>query len=236
MIAELNQWLLEIARYSPWLAPVAVFIGGMLTASNPCVLAMVPLMIGYVGGEDDAKGWRGGLTMSLFFVAGLAAVFAVMGMLAALGGKLLGNVGAYWPYIVGAVAILMGLHLAEIIQIPLPAWSGFTPKRKGIAGALILGAMFGIVSAPCAVPILALLLTWIATKGINIFSGAILLIIYALGHSVLILLAGTSMGLAKKLIEEGRFRSAGGRLRKSGGILVAAVGIYLIFTGIFSNL
>lgn len=227
-MGELNTWLLELAKQSPWLAPIAVFIGGMLTASNPCVLAMVPLMIGYVSGEKDVKGWRGGLVMSLFFVAGLAVVFAIMGMLAALGGRLLGDVGSYWPYIVGAVAILMGLHLAEIMRVPIPAWSGFTPKRKGILGALILGAMFGIVSAPCAVPILALVLTWIAAKGINILSGALLLILYALGHSVLILLAGMSMGWAKKFIEEGRFRSAGDRLRKAGGVLVVMVGVYLI--------
>jgi len=227
-MGELNTWLLELAKQSPWLAPLAVFVGGMLTASNPCVLAMVPLMIGYVSGEEGVKGWRGGLVMSLFFVTGLAIVFAIMGMLAALGGRLLGDVGSYWPYIVGAVAILMGLHLAEIMRVPVPAWSGFTPKRKGILGALILGAMFGIVSAPCAVPILALVLTWIAAKGINILSGALLLVLYAFGHSVLILLAGMSMGWAKKLIEEGRFRSAGDRLRKAGGVLVVMVGVYLI--------
>lgn len=234
MISELNKWLVELAQSNPWLAPIAVFAGGMLTASNPCVLAMVPLMIGFVGGEEDARGWKQGLLLSVVFVIGLSIVFAVMGMLAALGGRLLGDVGHYWPYIVGAVAILMGLHLAEVIKAPVPAWSGFTPKRKGIVGALVLGAMFGIVSAPCAVPILALVLTWIATKGINVVTGAVLLVIYALGHSVLILLAGTSMGWAKTLIEEGRFRSAGERLRKAGGILVAVVGIYLIFSRILS--
>lgn len=227
-MAELNTWLVELARQSPWLAPLAVFLGGILTASNPCVLAMVPLMIGYVGGEENAGGWKQGLMLSAVFVLGLSVVFAVMGMLATLTGRLLGDIGPYWPYIVGGVAILMGLHLAEIVRIPIPAWSGFTPKRKGIAGALCLGAMFGIVSAPCAVPILALVLTWIAGKGISIATGAFLLIIYALGHSVLILIAGTSMGLAKRLVEEGRFRTAGEKLRKAGGLLVALTGAYLI--------
>ena len=232
IINEINQWVVELAKSSPWLAPVAVFIGGMLTASNPCVLAMVPLMIGYVSGEDGVKGWRDGLMMSLFFVIGLSVVFAVMGMLAALGGRLLGDVGAYWSYIVGVVAILMGLHLAEIIRAPIPEWSGFTPKRKGIVGALIIGGMFGIVSAPCAVPILALVLTWIATKGINVVTGGVLLVVYALGHSVLILLAGTSMGWAKKLIEVGHFRATGDKLRWAGGILVMLVGVYLIVSAL----
>ncbi len=232
MTAELNQWLVELARQSPWLAPFAVFIGGALTASNPCVLAMVPLMIGYVGGEEEARGWRQGLLLSVFFVMGLSVVFAVMGILAAIGGRLLGDVGPYWPYIVGAVAIVMGLHLAEIIRLPVPGLPGFTPDKKGAVGALVLGAMFGIVSAPCAVPILALVLTWIAAKGINPLTGAVLLIIYALGHSVLILLAGTSMGLAKRLIEEGRFRTASDKVRRAGGILVSLVGAYLIVSNL----
>jgi len=234
-MAELNQWLVDLAQSSPWLAPVAVFLGGVLTASNPCVLVMVPLMIGFVSGEEEGKGWRRGLVLSLFFVAGLSIVFAIMGLLASLGGRLLGEVGAYWPYIVGAVAIIMGLHLADIVQVPVPAWKGFSPKRKGVFGALFLGAMFGIVSAPCAVPILALVLTWIAAKGLNVLSGTFLLIVYALGHSVLIIIAGTSMGSAKRLIEEGRFRSAGAILRRAGGVLVSVVGLYLIVAGLIKS-
>lgn len=235
MISEINQRLVEIVQANPWFAPVAVFIGGMLTASNPCVLAMVPLMVGYVSGEEGVKNWRDGLILSLFFVSGLSIVFALMGMLAALGGKLLGDIGGQWYYIVGAVAILMGLHLADIIRVPIPAWRGFTPKRKGIVGALILGGMFGIVSAPCAVPILVLVLTWIATRGIDIFTGAILLIIYALGHSVLILLVGTSMGFARKIIEEGRFRNFSDKLRTAGGILVVLVGVYVIVSALLAK-
>lgn len=231
-MVELNQWLVHIAEQSPWLMPVAVFIGGMLTASNPCVLAMVPLMIGFVGGDEQARGWKQGLLLSLVFVTGLSLVFAAMGIAAALGGKLLGEVGPYWPFLVGAVAIVMGLHLAELIRVPVPAWSGFTPRRKGMAGALVLGAMFGIVSAPCAVPILALVLTWIAARGINILTGAFLLVIYALGHSVLIIIAGTSMGLARRLIEEGRFRSASEKVRRAGGVLVALVGAWLIVSAV----
>lgn len=231
-MVEINQWLVELARSSPWLAPVAVFIGGLLTASNPCVLVMVPLMVGYVSGEQGVKNWRQALIMSLVFVAGLSIVFAAMGMLAALGGMLFGDIGPYWPYVVGVVAIVMGLHLAEIIRIPVPGWSGFTPGRKGVLGALLLGGMFGIVSAPCSVPILALVLTSIAARGLNILSGAVLLVIYALGHSVLILLAGTSMGWAKRLVEDGRFRSTGNYLRLAGGVLVALVGVYLIVSAL----
>jgi cytochrome c-type biogenesis protein len=227
-MTEFNQTLVALAQAHPWLAPVAVFLGGVLTASNPCVLAMVPLMIGFVGGDPETRGWKQGLALSAVFVLGLALVFAAMGMLAALGGRLLGEVGGYWPYLVGAVAVLMGLHLAEIVRVPIPAWSGFTPRRKGFAGALVLGAMFGIVSAPCAVPILALVLTGIAAGGLKVLSGAFLLVIYALGHSILILLAGSSMGLAKRLIEQGRFRAVSEKLRRAGGLLVAGVGLYLI--------
>jgi len=227
MIEGLQETLVRLAESSPYLAPAAVFLGGILTASNPCVLAMVPLMIGFVGGSRAAASWSRALFLSVVFVLGLSVTFLIMGLIAALGGKLLGDIGGYWKYLVGVVAVLMGLHLAGIIHVPIPKLG--TTEKRGFIGAFLLGMLFGIVSAPCAVPILALLLAWIALKGTSAIYGSFLLIIYALGHSVLILIAGTSMGAARHLVEEGRFSRATGILRKGSGILIVLVGIYFIF-------
>ena len=229
MIEGLQETLVRLAESSPYLAPAAVFLGGILTASNPCVLAMVPLMIGFVGGSRAAASWSRALFLSVVFVLGLSVTFLIMGLIAALGGKLLGDIGGYWKYLVGVVAVLMGLHLAGIIQVPVPIPKLGTTEKRGFIGAFLLGMLFGIVSAPCAVPILALLLAWIALKGTSAIYGSFLLIIYALGHSVLILIAGTSMGAARHLVEEGRFSRATGILRKGSGILIVLVGIYFIF-------
>lgn len=222
--------LVRVAENNPVLAPAAVFIGGLLTASNPCVLVMVPLMIGFVGGSRHASSWARAFFLSAFFVLGLSVTFAILGAMAALGGMLLGNVGVYWKYIAGTVAVLMGLHLAEIIRIPVPVPRLGTPERRGILGAFLLGMLFGVVSTPCAVPILALLLTWIALKGASAVYGSFLLIVYALGHSVLILIAGTSMGAARQIIEEKRVTRVTSGIRRGSGLVIALVGVYLVFS------
>ena len=106
---------------NPWLALVAVFLGGLLTASNPCVLAMIPLMMSFVAGTKEEKpGVLKAFFYSLVFVLGLAATFTGLGMIAALAGKMYGDVSIVWNWIVAIVCVLMGLHLMEIVTIPIP--------------------------------------------------------------------------------------------------------------------
>ena len=101
-----------------------------------------------------------------------------------------------------------------------------------MVGALVLGLLFGIVSAPCAAPLLIVLLTYLAGSGASVPYGALLLLVYGLGHSVLILVAGTSMGAARKLIESRNVTRATEWMRKGAGILVVFVGIYFGYRGI----
>ena len=101
-----------------------------------------------------------------------------------------------------------------------------------MAGALIMGLLFGVVSAPCAAPILVVLLTYLAGTGASVAYGALLLLTYALGHSVLILIAGTSMGLARKLIESQGFNRATDLLRRGAGLVIIGVGIFFIWQGL----
>jgi cytochrome c biogenesis protein CcdA len=95
-------------------------------------------------------------------------------------------------------------------------------------GAFLLGLLFGVVSTPCATPILAVLLVHIASKG-NLAYGGLLLFLYALGHCALILIAGTSMGLAKRIIESRGFNTGLAYLRKGSGVLIILIGFYFIW-------
>lgn len=218
---------------SPWLALVAVFAGGALTASNPCVLAMVPLMMSVVAGrrEEKASVARSAL-FSFVFVLGLALTFTALGVVAALAGKVYGEVSGAWNWIVAVVCVAMGLHLAGVITVPIPSLGGrIQPKTRGYLGALVLGLLFGLVSAPCAAPILIVLLTYLATSGASVAWGALLLLLYALGHSVLILAAGTSMGAARALLENTKATRPLARLRRSAGVVVVLVGLYFASKG-----
>lgn len=200
---------------NPWLALVAVFVGGMLTASNPCVLAMIPLMISLVAGRrEEERGALRAFLFSLVFVAGLGITFVILGMAAAFAGKMYGEASVAWNWVAAVVCLVMGLHLMELITVPIPSLGDrFQPRTRGFAGAFLLGLLFGVVSAPCAAPILVVLLTYLAASTSSVSWGAALLMIYALGHSVLILAAGTSMGVVRQLLENNRTTRALGYLR-----------------------
>jgi cytochrome c-type biogenesis protein len=217
-----------LLQHSPWLAIVAVFLGGVTTALNPCVLAMIPLLMGVVAGDKETTTLRRSLVFSLFFVLGLAITFTVLGLISALMGRMFGNVGQFWKYLVAVVCLLMGLHLLGLLKLDLPVPSGPKVKKQGYIGAFLLGLLFGVVSTPCAVPILAVLLAFVAEKG-NVLYGGFLLFVYALGHSALVLVAGTSVGAAKGLLESKGLRRAHGLLQKVAGILIIAIGAYFLF-------
>jgi len=217
-----------LLQSNPWLAVVAVFLGGVTTALNPCVLAMVPLLMSVVAGNRETVTVRRSLVFSLFFVLGLAVTFTALGLVSALLGRMFGDVGAFWKYAVAGVCLLMGLHLLGLIKWDLPVPAGLKVKQRGNLGAFLLGLLFGVVSAPCAVPILAVLLAFVAEKG-NALYGAFLLFIYALGHSALVLVAGTSVGAAKSLLESKGLRKAHAIVQKVAGILIIGIGAYFLF-------
>ncbi|MBI5445070.1 MAG: cytochrome c biogenesis protein CcdA [Deltaproteobacteria bacterium] len=217
---------------NPWLAFVAVFIGGAFTASNPCVLAMIPLVIGFVGGYEGISGWKKSFGFSLVFVFGLAVSFTIMGVIAISLGRLFGDVGSFWPWIIAAVCLAMAAHLWDLWTFSMP--EGLTrhrPKHAGAIGAFTLGMLFGLVSAPCAAPILVLVLTYIASKG-NLPYGLALLWTYAVGHCVLIVVAGTSMGVAKNLIASKGLGRANLVFKRLAGVLIALVGVYIVYNSI----
>lgn len=236
-VAVLDQFVANAGQYihgNPWMALAAVFVGGLLTASNPCVLAMIPLMMSFVaGGREEKPGVLRAFLLSLVFVLGLAITFTALGMVAALAGKLYGNVSSVWNWVVAAMCLVMGLHLTGLVTVPIPSLGGrVQPKTRGLVGALVLGLLFGLVSAPCAAPILVVLLTHIAGSGASVPWGGVLLLVYALGHSVLILVAGTSMGAARALIENKKATRVLGVLRTVAGGVIVLVGGYFAYKGL----
>lgn len=227
MVESFLQNAEKIINTNPWLAFVIVFVGGLLTASNPCVLAMIPLMIGFVGGTKEITGFKKALLFSFFFVLGLSIAFSVLGVIAGLTGRLLGDVGTFWRYIVVAVCLLMGILLLEIFKFNLPQINVGNPKTRGLVGVFLMGLLFGIVSTPCAVPILAVILVLIASKGSLVY-GFGLLFSYGIGHCVLILVAGTSVGAAKSLLESKNLQRVNFYLKKVAAVLIILVGIYFL--------
>jgi cytochrome c-type biogenesis protein len=226
LLNHLSQSLTE----NPLLAYMGVFLGGILSSSSPCVLATIPLVIGYVGGYSEGDR-RKTFLYSLTFIFGLSITFTVLGAIASMIGGLFGMVSRTWYFVVGGIAVAIGLHLVGLYELNLPIPVHLQPKQRGLLGAFLLGLIFGIVSSPCATPILALILTFVASKG-EIVYGTSLLFVYALGHCALIFLAGIATGLAETFIKSKGISSITLWSKKIGGSIVVGVGSYMFYLGI----
>ncbi len=226
LLGHLSQSLTD----NPLLGYVGALLGGILSSSSPCVLATIPLVIGYVGGYS-AGDRRKALLYSLTFILGLSVTFTVLGAIASLIGGLFGMINRMWYFILGGIAVAIGLQVVGLYTFNLPVPSNIQLKQRGIMGAFILGLIFGIVSSPCATPILALILTLVAAKG-EIAYGTSLLFVYALGHCALIFLAGVVTGFVQGFMKSKGIASVTAWSKRIGGSVVVSVGVYLLYLGI----
>lgn len=228
----LSETLGQVMQARPILAYGASYLGGVIATASPCILASIPLVIGYVGGyAGDSK--KQAFIYSFTFVVGLALVMSILGAMAALMGTLFGDVGTYWYLVVAVILMVMGLQLAGIIKLNLGGETQkFLPRRTGLIGALILGALFGLVLSPCASPVLAVILALVAFQG-KVVYGSTLLFAYALGQGTLIILAGTFTGVINNFLQS-RGAKAGAVLQQVAGCLIFFVGAYIFFQGIRS--
>lgn len=204
-----------------------VFAAGVVSSASPCAMATVPLVVGYVGGGVGSDRRRA-FFYSLAFVIGLSTTFTALGVAAALLGQLMGRVGGPWYLALGLLAMAMGLHLMGWLPLRLPSGLSWRPKASGAWGALLLGAVFGIVSSPCATPVLVALLGLVASQG-EVAYGISLLFVYALGHCMLMLAAGTFTGLVTVWAYSRGLTALSKTLRRLLGLLLVSAGGYLIW-------
>jgi cytochrome c biogenesis protein CcdA len=218
----------RLIQTQPLLAVPVVFLGGLATALNPCVLASIPLAIGFVGGYATGRSKGYALLLALFLFLGIAAAFTVLGVIASLAGTLFGTTSKFWPILIVVVCVVMGVQILFFPTFEIPAPRGFAPKAGGIVGAFLLGALTGVIATPCAMPVLAVVLTYVASKG-NVAYGALLLFTYALGHSVLVLVAGSSIGIAEAMVNSKGLQKVSAVLKKASGVLLLLVAAYFAY-------
>jgi len=207
-----------------------IFLAGLLTSLTPCMLSMLPITIGYIGGYE-AKSRIQAAAQSTWFAAGLATTLAGLGIIAATVGKVYGQIGIGLPIIVSIIAILMGLNLLEAIPLQLPSWGGtewISQELPQGVRAYCIGLSFGLVASPCSTPVLASLLGWVAnTKDLTL--GAALLVSYTAGYVTPLILAGTFTASIKKIIEIRRFS---GWVNPVSGALLVGFGVFSLISRI----
>ncbi len=204
-----------------------VCLAGLLTSLTPCMLSMLPIMVGYMGGYE-AEGRVQSVSQSIWFALGLATTLAALGLVAGVLGGIYGQIGIGLPIIVSMLAILMGLNLLEALPLPLPSsgdWDFLNQGMPIFIKSYLLGLTFGLVASPCSTPVLATLLAWIATTGDPVL-GAVLLLAYTVGYVSPLVLAGSFTATIKRFLE----------LRRWSGWITPASGILLVGFGVFSLL
>lgn len=182
-----NQIVMVIGQM-PWLGPLLALIAGVLAAFTPCCLSSIPLIVGYISGLGE-KTTKRAFLYSLTFAGGTACTFVALGLIATSVGHLLGTDSVIWHIILGLLMFLMALQIWDVINI-IPETDVLEKNgRRGFVGAFLTGILAGIFASPCSTPILVALLAIIAGDG-RFFWGILLMLCYAAGHSVLVLIAG----------------------------------------------
>lgn len=199
----------DLAQYlqtAPLLALGLAFLGGVATSFTPCVYPILPITVTFIG----ARGVQSRLQafwLSLLYALGIAVTYASLGIFAALTGSIFGAL-TQSPYVylaVGNIILLFGLNMMEVFEIPLPGFFsklGAGKGKKGFLGAIVMGMTSGLVVGPCTAPVLATILTYVGTQG-DVLLGGATLFLFAIGMSVLVVVAGTFSGLLSMLPKSG---------------------------------
>lgn len=217
----------QIVTLYPILAFGAVFLGGVLSSASPCVLATIPLVVGFVGGYSGGDRWKA-FRYSLAFIFGLSLTFTAFGAAAGLLGTMFGTLGGPWYLAAGVVALVMGGQMMGLYEIRLPIKRDFKPKQGGVVGSFLLGLFFGVVSSPCATPVLVVVLTFVATKG-KVMYGVALLFTYAIGHCLLMLAAGTFTGFLQSFVKARGILNLASWSKRVSGAIVAFIGGWFVW-------
>lgn len=222
---ELLEKLSEALGSGIWLAPVFALLGGILTSIMPCSLSTVPLVIGCVGG-GETKGKKA-FGLSLLFALGSSITFITLGVIASLAGLLLEKAEVWMHLILGVILVLMALQMWGVIEL-IPARSLSSGSLRGGWGAFIAGLLAGVFSAHCATPVIVALLAIVIDKGRIVF-GIILLLLFSIGHAILSVIAGTSVGLVQRITESPKYEKAGRIIKLVLGIIIILAALWLFW-------
>ena len=226
---EILNTMSEIIKNNFWIAPIVAFLAGILTSFTPCSLTNIPLIIGYVGGTGT-NNTKKALKLSVVFSLGMSITFTILGVLASLIGKIMQKGGSFWYIILGIIMVLMALQTFEIVTIIKPTNLQTRNTKKGYLGALLSGILGGIFSSPCSTPVLIALLAIIAKAG-NVIWGIILLLLYSLGNSILVIIAGTSIGTVQKISQNKQYGKISNILKYLMGTIILLIGFYMFYLG-----
>lgn len=230
-ITTLTQGLSGAEHFSLIMLVIS-FLGGLLASISPCSLAMLPIIVGYVGGYSQESPVKIFMQM-IFFVFGSSLVFATIGVICALTGKVfISFAPIYFILLLGSLLMVMGLNILGVLDFNMPVVIKQIPQSTGknmVIYPILIGAVFALAGTPCSTPILAGIMAF-ASLSSNMLSAVLMLFMFSLGQGLILIIAGVFTSSLKGFKS---FSHISEILLKLSGVLLILSSLY-IFYKIFS--
>ena len=224
LFLQVNAWITS----GTYLAALGCFTWGMISVLfSPCHLASIPLVVAYVGGQDQILKGRQAAVYAVLFSAGLFVTITLVGILCAMLGRMLGDVGPYWTIAVGVILLWVSVDMLGIAKCPMPGSIMGRLKMKGALGAFVLGLAYGALSGSCTFGFIAPILAIITVQK-EVMTGVVLILLFAIGHCLPIAIAGSSTATVKRLMDNSAFGLGSTWFRRGAGVVIAGLGCYFI--------
>ena len=224
LFLTVNEWMVGGTA----IAAVGCFTWGMISVLfSPCHLVSIPLIVAYVGGQEKAVVPRRAAAYSAAFTIGLFITITLIGIICALLGRMLGDVGIFWQIIVGAVLIWVALGMLGVKKFSMSGSLLYRLNLRGLSGALALGLAYGVLSGSCTFGFIAPILAIITIQQ-QIATGIFYILLFAVGHCLPIVIAGSSTAAVRKLMDNSTWQGTGNWFRRVAGIIIVLLGVYFI--------
>jgi len=216
-----------------WLMLLSSFGWGVLSIIlSPCHLSSIPLVVGFISSQGTLS-LRRTFFISLVFAVGILVTIALIGIITASMGRLMGDVGTIGNYFVASIFFLVGLYLLDVITLDWNTSGLRKTKLHGLPAAFMLGLLFGIALGPCTFAYMAPVLGIVfQTSQTDFVLSVTLLLSFGIGHCAVIIAAGTMTNKVQRYLNWSEHSSALQWIRRICGILVMFGGIYLIYTAL----
>ena len=229
-LLTINDWMV---RDFAW-AVTGSFLWGIVSVLfSPCHLASIPLMVGYVAGQNTLVDGKKAAGYAVMFSVGLFISITIIGVICSWLGRMLGDVSPLCGIPIGAFFVWLGLNLLGVQLCTLPSGRYGNVKMRGYGGAIILGLAYGLLSGACTFGFIAPILAMAMSHGQQL-KGIALIFSFALGHCLPIVVAGSSVAIAQRLLTAKGMKSATVIGRKLAGGLVVAIGLFFIAVSLAS--
>lgn len=217
-----QQWFDQQDTANPVVLLPLAFMGGVLASVSPCILAVLPVNLSYIGTLKIKSRWDA-FTKAGLFVLGAVTILSLFGLVSSFAGAVMVGYRGYINIVVGLIMAVMGLWLLGIVKLPLPQMNVNLPQ----AGPYGVGLTFALVSSPCASPVLFAVLAAAAATGSQVL-GTLTMISYVLGYTLLIFLASLFTAFAKQSTQ--LLKHSEGIIR-FGSVALMITGVYYLIQG-----